>query len=116
MALDHTPAPKNIVVPIGATFSARFLIQNTEDGFAFDLTGYTVTAQIRETAVSRKTVCDMDGVVNDATTGDFSVSIAASVTATLKPGVYYWDCKLVNGSTALFPMAGKATVTQMVTR
>jgi hypothetical protein len=110
-----SPATKPIVVPIGVTFSERFLFQDGE-GFSFDLTGYTVVAQIRESAASRKKVCDMTGVVNDAATGDFSVSLSAATTALLKPGGYYWDCHLVSASITLCPMAGKATVTPSVSR
>lgn len=111
-----TPAVKNIVVPIGGTFSWRSLIQNAENGFSFDLTGYTITGQIRETPASRKKVCDMTGVINDAATGDFSLIIAAATTVNLKPGVYYWDFSIAGSGLVLFPAAGRATVIQTGTR
>ncbi len=111
-----SPATKNIVIPVGATFSARFVMQNAGDDSAFNLAGYEVRAQVREHKHSERLIAPMVGTINNASTGDFTISISTTLTSALKPGFYYWDCQLVSGTQTLLPLAGKAEVTRTITR
>jgi hypothetical protein len=108
-------ALKNIVIERRATFSLHFLVQNGSDQSAFDLTGYTATAQVRETAGAKHIVATFTCAIPNPSGGEMTAVLSNTVTTNLKPGIYFWDLYITTSGAAIRLLQGKATVTDTVT-
>jgi hypothetical protein len=100
----------NLYVDQGTTFSTSVLVTN-DDGSAFDLTGYTVAAQIRKSySSSTATVAD------PSTAGQINLSLTATQTGTLEEGRYVYDVEVTSGVTVTRVIEGLVTVSPQVTK
>ena len=105
----------NLYVDQGATFSTSVLVTN-DDGTAFDLTGYTVAAQIRK-SYSSSTAVDFTATVTDpSTAGQINLKLTATQTGTLEEGRYVYDVEVTSGVTVTRVIEGLVTVSPQVTK
>lgn len=111
-------ATHNIIIEVGSTFTDSFQIQNNvTPPTNFDLTGYTGSAMVRLNPSDKNPLATFTVVITaPATLGQFTYSLAPSITAALKPGVYSWDLVITAGSVQTRLMAGTATVVATITR
>ena len=105
----------NLYVDQGTTFSTSVLVTN-DDGSAFDLTGYTVAAQIRK-SYSSSTAVDFTATVTDpSTAGQINLKLTATQTGTLEEGRYVYDVEVTSGVTVTRVIEGLVTVSPQVTK
>ena len=105
----------NFYVDQGTTFSTSVLVTN-DDGSAFDLTGYTVAAQIRK-SYSSSTKVDFTATVADpSTAGQINLTLTATQTGTLEEGRYVYDVEVTSGVTVTRVIEGLVTVSPQVTK
>ena len=104
----------NIVIDQGADFSALIDVE-TASGAVFNLTGYTVAAQMRKTYASSTATsfgCSHNGVL-----GQIDITLSSSITEALDPGRYLYDIEITSGCGGKSRVVqGTATVTAGITR
>lgn len=96
----------------GATFSAGILY--ADSGVDVDLTGYTITSQVRQfgTLIQTMTVVISNQTTN---TGEFTVSATATQTADWPVGTLAWDIRLADGATIVYSKTFQILVDERVT-
>lgn len=109
------PGIQNLTFVRGDTETVQVTI--TSDGSTpVSITGRTYAAQLRSNpdiaAISATATC----TVTDGANGVMQAVFAASATADLTPGQYYWDLQETNGSIVTTILAGQVTVLADVTR
>ncbi len=105
----------NLTVDQGSNFLAYIDVTDSS-GNALNLTGYTVAGQIRKT-YSSLTATNFVATVNDATGGTISLSLADSVTNTMKAGRYVYDVEILAASgSRTRVLEGQVEVTPGVTQ
>ena len=100
----------------GANFSFNILTKDST-GNALNLaTGYTAFAQMRKYYTS-STAITMNAAITGGT-GYIQVSLGATATAAIKPGVYFYDVELHSGGSTTVQrlVQGMITVYPEVTR
>jgi hypothetical protein len=110
------PGVYNITCPQGATFDRTFTL--TVGGTAQNLTGYTAAMQVRESINATSTLISLtssSGITLGGSAGTVLVTIPASTTATVLPGIYVYDLELYSGSVTTRLLQGSFTVTGEVT-
>lgn len=106
----------NIVINAGANFSQTFTLESGVDNSALDLTGYTVSAQMRKYAGSSTATTFTTNIVSPATSGRLSISLNATQTTDLKPGRYVYDIVISQSSVKTRVVEGMVLVREGVTR
>jgi hypothetical protein len=81
----------NLVVNAGSDFSQSFTLEGTDTNSAFDLTGYTVAAQMRKWAGSSSATTFTSNIEFPLTLGRILIRLTAEQTINLKPGRYVYD-------------------------
>lgn len=104
----------NLVVDQGSSFSATIDLTNV-DGTVFNLTGYTVAAQMRKNYTS-STAVTFSSTHNGAG-GAITLSLLPVNTASIEPGRYLYDVEITSsGVTITRVVEGIVTVTPRMTR
>ena len=104
----------NIVVDQGTDFSATIDVTNA-DGTAFNLTGYTVAAQMRKNYAS-STATTFTASHNSGA-GQITLALLKSTTNNLEPGRYLYDVEITSsGNNTVRVVEGIVTVTPGMTR
>ena len=106
MAITYTA---NLVIHTGTDFEQTFVLEDDLTDLRLNLTGYSACAQLKKYESSSKTVDFVVGFENNRTTGRVNVSIAATVSATIKPGKYFYDI-LLNSPTGTTTRVVEGTI------
>lgn len=108
------PTTQNLTIMRGDTES---LVINMDDGSgAINITGRTYRAQIRQTKESTIIAASFTCVITNAAAGQVTCTLSAATTATLTPGIYYWDFEETNSGVVSTILAGSVNVLADVTR
>jgi len=81
----------NLVVNSGADFSQSFTLEGSDTNSAFDLTGYTVEAQMRKWAGSSNATSFTATIESPPTIGQILLRLNSTQTTNLKAGRYVYD-------------------------
>lgn len=81
----------NLVVNSGADFSQSFTLEGTDTNSSFDLTGYSIHAQLRKWAGSSTATSFTTSIEIPSTNGQILLRLNSTQTANLKPGRYVYD-------------------------
>lgn len=81
----------NIVINIGADFKQTFVLESSTTNSLFDLTNYTITAQMRKWSGSSTSISFTSEKSNPQTSGTIVLSLTSTQTSSLKPGRYVYD-------------------------
>lgn len=104
----------NLVVDQGTSFSATIDVTNA-DGSVFNLTGYTVAAQMRKNYTSSTAVTF--SATHNGSGGAITLSILPTITADIEPGRYLYDVEITSsGGSVSRIVEGIVTVTPGMTR
>ena len=107
----------NLVINTGSTFSQTFTLESSFDDSAFNLTGYTPTAQIRKWAGSATATDFTCQVPAPATQGKILISLTATQTAALDPGRHVYDIRVSTaGGNVETVVEGSVLIREGVTR
>ncbi len=106
----------NLVVNTGTTFTQTFSLENSDSSSALNLSGYTVSAQMRKHPGSSSYTPFSASVLNPSG-GTIRVGLGTTTTATLKPGRYVYDV-LISDNTGVITrvVEGSVLVREGVTR
>ena len=107
----------NLVVNAGTDFSQSFTLEGTDTNSSFDLTNYTVEAQMRKWAGSSTKTSFAATIESPAVDGQILLRLSASQTINLKPGRYVYDVVITDQSNIKNRVIeGMVLVTEGVTR
>jgi hypothetical protein len=81
----------NLVINAGSDFSQTFTLEGSANNSAFDLTSYTVTAQIRKWAGSSTATSFTATKQTPNTSGKILLKLTSTQTSSIKPGRYVYD-------------------------
>jgi hypothetical protein len=100
----------------GSTFIFYFEVTNP-DGSVYDLTDYSVRAQLRR-AYASSAFIEFTSEISDAVNGIVVISLSPDQTSDLKPGRYLYDVELSLDSNTIVNrvLEGQIEVTPRVTR
>lgn len=105
----------NIFIDQGTDFTMTVDVQNAL-GNALDLTGYTISAQIRKTYSSSSATATFTTSHNGAN-GQVTMSLPDATTTSIESGRYVYDLMITSGAgEKTRVIEGQATVTPGVTR
>jgi hypothetical protein len=114
MAAPATP-PRPLVIYVGDTLS--FTVTSTTDGVTpVDITGRTYACKIRASADASTVLATATCQVTTAAGGEVTVSIPATTTDDLTPGVAVADLEETNGGTVTTLVRWRVEIVQDVTR
>lgn len=104
----------NIVVDQGTDFSATIDVTDSAGG-AYNLTGYTVAAQMRKNYASSTATTFTSS--HNGSSGQITLVLLKSTTSSLEPGRYLYDVEITSsGNNTLRVVEGIVTVTPGMTR
>jgi hypothetical protein len=107
----------NIVVNSGSDFSQSFTLEGSDTNSAFNLTGYTVAAQMRKWSGSSSSVTFTSDIDFPSTSGRILIRLTAEQTTNIKPGRYVYDVVITDSfGVKNRVIEGMVLVTEGVTR
>lgn len=107
----------NIVVNSGSDFSQTFTLEGSDTNSAFNLSGYTVNAQMRKWAGSSTAVTFTASIVEPSTSGQILIRLSATQTTNIKSGRYVYDIVITDSyGIKNRVIEGMVLVTEGVTR
>ena len=105
----------NLNIDQGTSFNVQVTLEGG-DGGSFDLTGYSVSAQIRRTYASLTSV-SFDASIENAASGIISLSLSSTTTNAMKAGRYVYDVEVVSpGGSVSRVLEGQVEIFAGVTR
>lgn len=107
----------NLVINAGTNFSQTFTLESGDSNSALNLTGYTVSAQMRKYAGSSTATTFTAGIPNPGTLGKIIISLTSAQTTDLKAGRYVYDIIITDvNSVKTRVIEGMVLVREGVTR
>ena len=107
----------NLVINAGTNFSQTFNLESGDTNSPLDLTGYTVSAQMRKYAGSSTATTFTTDIVSPGTLGKIIISLTPEQTTNLKPGRYVYDVIITSPTSVVTRVVeGIVTVLPSVTR
>jgi hypothetical protein len=107
----------NLVINTETTFEQSFTLESTDSSTPVDLSGYTISSQMRKHPGSSSATTFSTEILN-AQAGRIFIGLSTSQTASLKPGRYVYDVlvtdTVVNKTTRV--VEGMVLVREGVTR
>ena len=108
------PAKLNLDITHGEDFVMTMAVAN--DGVAVDITGWTFTGQIRQSAGMPPVLADFVFTITDAAAGEVQITLADTVTAALPTTTLKFDWWVNYGADIDAPLAaGDVTVYSRIT-
>lgn len=109
------PAKQDIKVMRGDTEVFNVTIKDNS-GAPLDLTGDIFTSQIRYDREDALVAASFSCVLTDAVNGRVRLTLSATDSETLQPGVAFWDLQRNDSGVITTVISGKCTVLADVTR
>lgn len=85
----------NVVIDQGTDFAQTYNLESSTSNSALNLTGYSAVAQLRKHSSSSKSY-NFTVSFPDRTGGQVKISMADTLTRTIKPGRYIYDIILTD--------------------
>ena len=85
----------NLVLHTGVDFEQIFELTN-DDNTPLNLTGYTISSQIKKSRSSSSSVVFTCTFVNQPTSGNVRIELSSAQTTEIKPGIYQYDLILTS--------------------
>lgn len=99
----------NLVIPQGTDFNTSFLVEEY-NGLPIDLNGYTGVCHIKKHPSNRSYI-GMGVSFPNASYGEVKVSLASTITSTIKEGRYRYDVLITETGTGIKTRIVEGTVT-----
>lgn len=110
------PADQDLTITRGDTETLVITITSDDNGTPVDITGRTYRAQIRSSQDSSTIKASFTCTVAYGTTGQVTCVLAAADSATLTPGLAFWDFEENASGVITTILSGNVTVLADVTR
>lgn len=88
----------NLVMDAGADFKQSFYLESPISNSAIDLTGFTGICQIKKSPASLNKTADFVVSFPSPAAGQVLISMASTITSTIKPGRYSYDVLLTDAN------------------
>jgi len=105
---------QDIFIDQGADFSAQVTVKR--DGLDFDLTGYTLEAQIRKTMNASSSIVSFSVLLNSDNSNVVELFLSSAQTTTLESKRYVYDLEATKDGNTYRLIQGHITVSPNVTR
>jgi len=109
------PADQDLTITRGDTETVVVTI-TTDGTTAVNITGRTYRAQVRSQADSSTIKASFTCTVTSGAAGQVTCILSATDSATLSPGIYFWDLEENASGTVSTILSGTVTVIADVTR
>lgn len=86
----------NLIVNSGADFNQSFALEGSDTNSFFNLTGYTVDAQMRKWSGSSTAIYFDASIDSPPTQGKIVLKLTAFQTISIKPGRYVYDVVIID--------------------
>lgn len=86
----------NLVMDAGADFKQSFYLESPISNSAINLTGFTGICQMKKSPASLNKTADFVVSFPAPTAGQVLISMASTITSTIKPGRYSYDVLLTD--------------------
>ena len=107
----------NLVINTGSTFQQQFELENVSSNSALDISGFTISSQMRKHAGSTGIAGTFTASIADANTGKIQIGLTSTTTASIKPGRYVYDVIVSDSAGEVTRVVdGSVLVRQGVTR
>ena len=101
----------------GATFNNIINISDDITNANVNVSGYTVTSQLRRSYYSQNATANLSCSVTNSSTGEITMSLDAANTANIPAGRYLFDVKIKDTSNVISRvLEGIITVTPAITK
>jgi hypothetical protein len=107
---------QNLVMDQGSTFSQDISVDSAATGLNYDLSGYTVRAQMRRGYTSSVSYPFTATIKTPATDGIINLAFNADQSSPMKAGRYVYDIEIENVAGTIRVCEGIITITPEVTR
>lgn len=88
----------NLIINAGSDFKQSFYLESPISNSAINLTGFTGTCQMKKSPASLNKTADFIVTFPEPTVGQVLISMASTITSTLKPGRYCYDVLLTDSN------------------
>lgn len=88
----------NLVINSGTDFAQTFTLEDSQSNSNFNLSGYTVSAQMRKYSGSSTAINFTSSVVTPASAGRILITLSSAQTTDIKPGRYVYDVVVQNSA------------------
>lgn len=107
-----------ITLDQGTTYSTVITINDEDTGLAVNISGYTISSQIRKSYYSANATANLTcTIAANAATGNVTLSMNAATSGNISPGRYVYDVLSVSpASVSTRLVEGIITITPRVTR
>jgi hypothetical protein len=107
----------NLIVNAGTDFKQSFTLEGSTSNSPLNLTGYSLSSQMRKWSGSSTSVSFAATVTNPPTSGQIIISLTSEQTNNIKPGRYIYDVVIVaNDQVKIRVIEGMVLVREGVTR
>ena len=107
---------RNLVIDQGTSYSITITVSDA-NGNALNLSGYTVSGQMRKSYGAIGYVSFTTVINSPSTDGEITISLAPNATSALRAGRYVYDIEIVGSDTKVTRvLEGIVTITPEVTR
>ena len=106
----------NIIINSGEDFAQTFTLESSDSSSPLNLTGYSVSSQMRKHSGSTTKTDFTAEALTPLTDGRIMISLNNTQTSTLKAGRYVYDIVIEKDSIKTRVLGGMALVRQGVTR
>ena len=106
----------NLVINSGSDFSQTFNLEATDSSSPLNLTGCTVSAQMRKYAGSSTAITFTSSIPEPSTLGKIVISLTSAATVNLKPGRYVYDVVITSDELKTRVIEGMVLVREGVTK
>lgn len=110
------PFDQDLTITRGDTETLVITLTSDDAGTPINITGRTYRAQIRSSQDSKTIKASFTCVVTSGSAGQITCTLAAADSATLLPGIAYWDLEENASGVITTILSGNVTVLADVTR
>lgn len=105
----------NLHIQSGETVIRQFKLLQA-NGAAYDLSGYTIESEIKADYTSSTAAATFTATSPDPTNGMINLALDSGSTAALTSSCYFYDIRIITGSSVVYPLEGKVVVSPSITK
>lgn len=104
-----------LIVDQGSTFSTILTLTDDTTNLPINVSGYSINANIKKSYYSANNTAIFASTINDAETGNVTISLSSTASGNIKAGRYVYDVKVTSpGNVVTRIVEGIVTVTPRV--
>ena len=104
----------NLSIQSGESFNQQFKLLSA-NGNPYDLTGYTIQSKVKADYTSSTAAATFVATSPDPTNGMINLALDSGSSAALSSSCYFYDVRIITGSTVYYPLEGKVVVSPSIT-